>query len=135
MSSFITNPIVTVSKNINTTQITCRQYKAFLPSFTPIIYGLSIDTSVAGSYSLVYITGENFLPNGTTYVNFSNYFQRLPITYYSSNNISFVIPLNALAGVYDVTVVNIYTGNFSLSVNYSYPGNLNYSNSVNYTLT
>ena len=134
MSAFISNPIVNASRNINITQVTCRLYKPLLPSFKPIINNLSVTTSIAGQYSLVYINGNNFLPNAITYVNFGSY-TSIPITFYSSFNISFVVPLNATAGNYNVVVVNIYNGQFSPSVNTTYPGNLNYSNSVNYTLS
>jgi hypothetical protein len=106
------------------------------PSFNPVINSLSVNSSIVGAYSMVYIDGSNFFPptNGITYVNFGNY-TNLPITFYSSFNISFVVPLNAGAGNYTVTVVNIYNGNFSLQVNTSYTGIPNYSNSVVYTLT
>ena len=131
---FITNPITTASGNISTTQITCRLYKSLLPSFTPVISNLSVISSIAGQYSLVYINGNNFFPNGTTYVNFGPY-KNIPIVYYGSFNISFVVPLNAPAGNYNVVVVNLYNGQFSSPVKYSYSGNLNYSTSVTYTLT
>ena len=110
--------------------------KSFYPSFTPIINGISVTTSNSGAYSLVYITGTNFVSptNGTTYVNFGS-FTNLPIIFYSSFNISFVVPLNALAGSYNVVVVNVYNGNFSTAVNTSYPGNPNFSNSFTYTIT
>lgn len=110
--------------------------KSFYPSFNPIINGLSVTSSASRAYSLVYITGSNFISptNGTTYVNFGS-FSNLPITFYSSFNISFVVPLNALAGSYNVVVVNVYNGNFSTAVNTSYPGNPNYSNSITYTIT
>lgn len=110
--------------------------KSFYPSFNPIINGLSVTSSASQAYSLVYITGSNFVSptNGTTYVNFGS-FLNLPITFYSSFNISFVVPLNALAGSYNVVVVNVYNGNFSNAVNTSYPGNPNYSNSITYTIT
>jgi uncharacterized protein (TIGR03437 family) len=106
------------------------------PSFNPVINSLSVNSSLVGRYTMVYIDGSNFFPpsNGITYVNFGNY-TNLHITFYSSFNISFVVPLNAVAGNYSVTVVNVYNGNFSLQVNTSYPGILNYSNSVVYTLT
>jgi len=114
----------------------CLKYKGFLPSFTPTINNLSVTTSTAGVYSLVYVNGSNFLPpcNGTTYVNFGA-FKQLPITFYSSFNISFLVPLSANTGNYNVTVVNIYNGNFSPPVNQSFPGILNYSNSIAYTIT
>jgi hypothetical protein len=112
-----------------------KRYDNFYPSFNPVINDLSVNTSTAGLYSVVYIDGSNFFPpsNGITYVNFGN-FTNLPITFYSSFNISFVVPLNATAGNYNVTVVNIYNGNFSQQVNTSYPGIPNYSNSLVYTL-
>jgi hypothetical protein len=131
---FITNPVTTASGNITTTQITCRLYKSLLPSFTPVISNLSVTSSAAGQYSLVYINGNNFFPNGITYVNFGP-FKNIPVVYYSSFNISFVVPLNAAVGNYNVVVVNIYNGQFSTPVKYSYPGNLNYSNTFVYTLT
>lgn len=110
--------------------------KNLYPSFNPVINSLSVTSSVAGGYSLVYIDGSNFFPpsNGITYVNFGIY-TNLPITFYSSFNISFVVPVKAVAGNYNVTVVNIYNGNFSPQVNTSYPGIPNYSNSYVYTLT
>lgn len=131
---FITNPVTTASGNITTTQITCRLYKSLLPSFTPAISNLSVTSSLAGQYSLVYINGSNFFPNGTTFVNFGIY-TNIPIVYYSSFNISFVVPLNASVGNYNVVVVNLYNGQLSSPVKYSYSGNLNYSNSIVYRVT
>jgi hypothetical protein len=133
MPSFISNPITSVSTNINTKQDICRKYNGFYPSFKPTIYSLSTYESNVGQYNVVYINGLNFFPNGTTYVNFGIY-TNIPITYYSSNNISFVVPTQALFGSYNVVVVNIYNGNFSKPVQYSYPGNLNYSNVITYYL-
>ena len=114
----------------------CRRNNRSYPSFAPVIYNLSVLSSSAGAYSLVNIDGTNFFPAsyGTTYVNFGQYTD-IPITFYSSFNISFVVPLNAPPGNYAVTVVNIYNGNFSPSINQTYPGNLVYSNSISYTLT
>jgi hypothetical protein len=110
--------------------------KAYYPSYTPVITSLSITTSGEGDYSIVYIIGNTFQPPciGTTYVNFGN-FKRLPITYFSTTYISFVVPLDATPGDYSVVVVNVYNGNFSTAVNNTYPGILNYSNSVIYTIT
>ena len=102
----------------------CRS-KGFYPSYTPAIYYLYPNTSVHGSYS-------------TTYINFTNSinsYTRLPITFYSSSVISFVVPIDAPAGTYSVVAVNIYNGNFSPQVNNAYPGILNYSNAFNYVLT
>ena len=108
--------------------INCKGNKGFLPSFTPILSNLSVTTSSSGAYSLVYVYGSNFLPNGTTFIQFGTIF--LPVIYYNSFNLSFVVPTSALAGNYNVKVVNLYNGNFSPSINFSYPGNLCYSNSV-----
>ena len=113
----------------------CRQKaKSRLPPFKPFISDISVNTSVAGKYSLVYINGLNFLSQGITYVNFGTY-TNLPITYYGSFNISFVVPLNATPGTYNIVVVNIYNGQISSPILFTYAGNLNYSNSESYTLT
>jgi hypothetical protein len=108
--------------------------RSFLPSFTPNVSSLSVTTSPAGSYSLVYVNGSNFLPNGTTTIQFGS-FGYLSVTYYSSRNLSFVVPLNAVSGNYSVKAVNLYNDNFSPQVNQSYPGNQNFSNSITYTIT
>jgi hypothetical protein len=112
----------------------CLRNKGFLPSFTPNLSSLSVTTSSSGAYSLVYVNGSNFLPNGTTFIQFGG-LGYLPVTYYSSFNLSFVVPLNAIPDNYVVKVVNLYNGNFSPEVNQSYPGNLNFSNSITYTIT
>jgi hypothetical protein len=112
----------------------CKLSQGFLPSFTPEIYSISKITSAAGAYSVVFIIGKNFLPNGTTYVNFGTY-QNISVSYFSSNNISFVVPINAIIGPYDIIVVNNYSSNFSANINNFYNNNLNYSNSETYTLT
>lgn len=111
----------------------CRKYKGFYPSFNPVINSLSITSSHQEVYSLVYINGLNFLP-GITYVNFGS-LKNLPITFYNSFNISFVVPLNATVGDYNVVVVNLYNGNFAPPVSQSYPGNPNYSNIITYKIT
>lgn len=104
-----------------------------LPSFTPMIHGLSQTSSKAGVFAEVFINGENFFRNGTTYINFGN-IKKIPVTYYSSFNISFIVPTNITAGNYNITAVNIFNGNFSLPVKWTYPPNLNNSNSINYTI-
>ena len=57
----------------------CRTYKGFYPNITPVIYNLSQETSHQGEYALVYITGNNFLLDGMTRVNFGTY--TLPVTF------------------------------------------------------
>jgi hypothetical protein len=112
----------------------CRGYQGFYPSFTPILDSLSVTSSVSGAYSLVYVTGSNFLPNNSTVIKFGNY-DLLPVTYYSSFNLSFVVPTSLVAGNYNVQVINIYNGNFSPQVNQSYQGIFNYSLPITYTIT
>jgi hypothetical protein len=121
------------NKNRNKS-ITCPRNKGFLPSFTPNLYSLSVTTSASGAYCVVNVNGTNFLPGGTTFIQFGG-FGYLPVTYYSSFNLSFVVPLNAIPDNYPVKVVNLYNGNFSTPVNQSYSGNLNYSNAITYTVT
>ena len=144
-NAFVVQPITNQSifKRNNNINTTCR-YKGFYPSFTPTINSISVTSSVSGAYSLVYIDGTNFLPPcyGTTYVNFISttsvpygIYTNLSITFYSPFNISFVVPINAPAATYNITVVNVYNGNFSPSVNQSYAGNEVYSTSITYTIT
>ena len=135
MSSFISNPITSASKNINTLQSNCRKYKGFVPSVTPVINNLSVYTSVAGAYTQVYINGYNFFPYGSTYVYFSNGYNKIPVIYLSSFNISFTVPVDISTGNYEIYVVNIYNGILSPNINNSYAGNLIKSNSVTYSIT
>ena len=44
------------------------------------------------------------------------------------------MPINAPIGTYNVVVVSIYNGNFSPPVKYTYPGILNYSNTITYQI-
>jgi hypothetical protein len=114
----------------------CRRKGATYPSFAPVIYNLSQIASISTVYSLVFIDGTTFLPPcyGNTFVNFGPY-TNLPITFYSTFNISFVVPLNIPVGDYAVTVVNVYNGNFSPAINQSNPGILNYSNPITYHIS
>lgn len=130
-----TTTIVTSRNSSRNIFSNCRLYKGFYPNFAPTINSLSVYTSPEGVNSHVYINGSNFLPPcyGKTYVNFGPY-TNLPIIFYSSFNLSFVVPLNAKAGNYNIVVVNIYNSNFSPEVNQSYPGNNNYSNNILYTI-
>jgi hypothetical protein len=113
----------------------CNGRKSVYPSFTPVINSISVNSSISGVYTVVYISGSNFLPpsNGDTYVNFGSY-THLPIIFYSSFNISFIVPLNVSIGFYNIRVVNVYNDNFSLPVSQSYSGIPNYSNSLTYTV-
>ena len=105
--------------------------KGFLPNITPIIYGLSTYTSKISEYIVIYISGANFFPFGTTNVTFGP-FNNIPVTYYSSFSISFSLPQSTRSilalGTYSVqvTTINNSTNLFPTTV---------YSNKVLYTLT
>jgi len=94
-------------------------------STRPVIYALSPATSKEGTYALVYIYGINFLPSGTTLVDFGTY-KNIEVGFYSSNNISFVVPANAPHGIYRVVVKN--------NNNLNYFSTFIYSNSFEYLI-
>lgn len=103
----------------------CRKYKGFNPNIEPVIYNLSQNTSAQGEYALVYITGNNYLLDGSTRALFGGY--NLPVTFFSSVTLSFIVPANAPAGVYTVRVIT--------SNNTQVIPSIMYSNGVNYTIT
>jgi len=104
-----------------------RKYKYMYPDTRPIIYGLSQNSSVLAAYTVVYLSGYNFSKSNTTgnsTVTFGN-ITNIPVTFYSSLNISFVVPfINLTTTTYTIQVVN----------NNYFPVT-QYSNKVNYTLT
>ena len=106
--------------------VNARKYKYSYPNTSPIIYSLSITESVLGDYSICYITGLNFSKSNTTgnsSVTFGN-ITNIPVTFFSSLNISFVVPfLHLTPNTYTVQVVN----------NNYFPSTT-YSNKVDYTL-
>lgn len=120
--------------NLKKNSRNCRRLSnSSYPSFTPILSDLSVNNSKSGTYTLVYVKGMNFLPNGTTIIQFGN-MGYIPTIFYSSFNLSFEVPLNATVGTYDVKIINIYNENFSPAINNSYSGNMNYSNSMSYNI-
>jgi hypothetical protein len=103
-----------------------RTYSYKYPDTTPVIYNLSITTSNINNYTVCYINGLNFSKSNTTgnsTVTFGD-ITNIPVIFYSSLNLSFVVPNNLDIGTYQVQVVN---NNF-------FPTTL-YSNIINYTLT
>jgi len=126
MPPFVTNPLVSLRKTpIKTAKITCRKYKGFLPNITPSILFLSQTSSAQRTYALVFIQGENFTPYSTT-VAFGP-ISNIPIVYYNSNTISFVVPMKLLANEYDVQVVTNAANNYNIV--------LLSSNKIRYTIT
>lgn len=95
-----------LGKEVNTKQIRCRKYRLSYPSITPVIYSLNPTSSNQGIYTEVLISGLNFYPYEETVLNFGSY-KNIPISYFSSFNISFVVPHDAPPGNYDVQVANI----------------------------
>jgi len=102
----------------------CTQKKGLMPSIVPIISNLSTNTSKAGEYQVVNITGGNFRYNNTQ-VKFGN-MSNIAITYNSSFNISFVVPVTLAPGTYDIYVTTINKINVI--------PNVVYSSAVNYVL-
>jgi hypothetical protein len=103
-------------------QTACQSYvEDRYPNLTPKI--LSLDTyHVSYLYTsqypyTVYVRGLNFSANGITSVTLGPY-KKIPITFFSSNSISFIIPLNAKSGEYNVQVenTNIYGSLFSNTI-------------------
>lgn len=112
--------------------LSCSKKKYGYPSFTPYIY-LSTDTSVSGTYTKVNINGYNFQPNNKTYVLFGTLV--CSVLFYSSSNISFVVPRNVSPGIYVVKAVNIYNNNFNPHINNTgSDGNYVYSNEITFTV-
>ena len=103
--------------------VKARKYKYDYPNTTPVIYSLSPTESLINDYTVCYINGLNFSKSNTTgnsTVTFGD-IKNIPVTFYSSLNISFVLPNNLVAGKYSVQVVN----------NNYFPSTL-YSNIVEY---
>ena len=91
-------------------QTACLSYvEGKYPDLTPTI--LSLDTyNITYLYTsvkpyTVYVRGLNFNTNTVTSITLGPY-KKIPITFLSSTSISFIIPLNAKPGEYNVQVVN-----------------------------
>ena len=105
--------------------VKCRKFEYSYPNIAPIIFNLSPAESIVSNYTVCYIVGKNFSKENTTgnsTVTFGNIIN-IPVTFYSSLNISFVVPNTLIPGTYNVQVVN----------NNYFPVT-QYSNSVQYTL-
>jgi hypothetical protein len=85
-----------------------RKYVYNYPNTSPIIYSLTPNESVVENYTVCHIRGLNFSKSNTTgnsTVTFGN-IKNIPVTFYSSLDISFVVPNNIIFGIYNVQVVN-----------------------------
>jgi hypothetical protein len=110
-----------------TSSLSCRVASNVLPDIKPVINSLSPSFSNQGIYTIIYLYGNNFANKnsriGRTVVNFGTFYTNIPISFYSSQEISFVVPINAIKGIYEITVSNL-----------QFPFYLT-SNSVTYTIT
>jgi uncharacterized protein (TIGR03437 family) len=98
--------------------VKCRKFEYKYPNTSPVIYSLFPSESVLGDYVLCYINGLNFSKSNTTgnsTITFGN-ITNIPVTFYSSLNLSFVVPSNLAAGTYSVQVIN---NNYFPSTTYS----------------
>jgi 5-hydroxyisourate hydrolase-like protein (transthyretin family) len=99
----------------------CTQQQGFMPSIVLVIPSLSTNTSKAGEYQVGNITGENFRYNNTQ-VKFGN-ITNIVITYMSSFNISFTVPINLTPGTYAIYVTTINKINVIPNIVYSSAAN------------
>ena len=105
--------------------VNARKYKYFYPNTSPVIYSLYPQESVLEDYTICYINGLNFSKENTTgnsTVTFGS-IKNIPVTFYSSLNLSFVVPNNLATGTYNIQVIN----------NNYFPSTT-YSNTFQYTL-
>jgi len=108
------------------TTVKCRKFEYKYPNTAPLIFSLSPEESILGDYKICYITGKNFSKENTTgnsTVTFGN-ITNIPVIFYSSLSISFVVPINLAIGPYYVQVIN--NNYFPIT---------QYSNKVEYELT
>jgi len=114
--------------------VNCRKYKKILPDLKPYISNLSQYSSPYNSYIKFYITGENFLPNGLTTVDFGN-IQNINVEYINSNTIYFELHNMAFPGVYNIFVKNTWNLNAKNPTANTINGLSLESNVFQYTIT
>jgi hypothetical protein len=74
------------------------------PQFTPIIFFLSRYRAKVNTYTVVTVKGYNFFPNNTQIL-FGP--RVLPVSFYGSTSISFVVPMDLYEGKYELYAANI----------------------------
>jgi len=89
--------------------VSCRKYRKIPPNIIPVILQIVPEQSILGNYIVAHIIGYNFSlggPLGYSTVTFGD-ITNIPVTFFSSLNISFVIPvIDVTNGIYKVQVVN-----------------------------
>jgi hypothetical protein len=114
--------------------LTCKQPIKKVPDLKPYISSLSQYSSPYNSYIKVYITGENFLPNGLTRVDFGN-IQNINVEYLNSNTIYFELYNLVFPGVYNILVKNTWNINAKNTTANTINGLSLKSNILQYTIT
>jgi hypothetical protein len=82
----------------------CIKYKKKPINYYPFILHTTPNSCYYNNYTEVYVYGNNFFPNGSTFVNIGS--TNVQISFFSSNLITFIIPNNLISGVYTITVIN-----------------------------
>lgn len=96
-----------------TSSLSCRVTSNVLPDIKPVINSFSPTSSIQGVHTVVYLYGNNFGNKnskiGTSVVNFgsTSTYTKLPVSFYSSQEISFIVPSGATKGTYEITVSNL----------------------------
>lgn len=89
--------------------VVCRKYQKVPPNILPVILQIIPEQSILGNYVVARIIGYNFSlggPLGYSTVTFGK-ITNIPVTFFSSLNISFVVPVvDVTDGIYKVQVVN-----------------------------
>jgi hypothetical protein len=95
-----------------TSSLSCRVASNVAPDIKPVINNLSSVSSKQGVYTVVHLYGNNFANKnskiGTSVVNFGTTHTNLPISFYSSQEISFVVPTRVKKGTYEINVRNLH---------------------------
>jgi hypothetical protein len=114
--------------------LSCKNPKKIVPNLKPYISTLSQYSSPYNSYIKVYITGDNFLPNGLTRVDFGN-IQNINVEYLNSNTIYFELYNLVFPGVYNIFVKNTWNLNAKNPTANTINGLSLESNALQYTIT
>ena len=114
--------------------LSCKKNKKKIPDLKPYISSLSQYSSPYNSYIKIYITGENFLPNGLTRVDFGN-IQNINVEYLNSNTIYFELYNVVFPGVYNILVKNTWNLNAKNPTASTINGLSLESNVLQYTIT
>lgn len=91
------------------------------PSLQPHLESLSVSSCPKKTYCRVHVFGALFFPASSSVTNTvvawinaaSQEVQYLPVTFYSSSELSFLVPLNAAPNMYTVRVANLIDNPFN----------------------